>query len=183
MRFAYADPPYIGQAKRHYAHDPSGIMPQEVDHGALIARLVKDFPDGWALSSSSPSLREILPLCPSEARVMAWVKPFCSFKPNVRIAYAWEPGIICGGRPRVKAQETVRDWVSANMTMRRGTHGAKPDAFCYALFEWLNMQTGDEFVDVFPGSGAVMRAWCQWLAQPRLTAMFGGMDESEAVTP
>jgi hypothetical protein len=23
MKFAYADPPYIGQARRHYSHDPN----------------------------------------------------------------------------------------------------------------------------------------------------------------
>lgn len=25
MRFAYADPPYIGQAKRHYSHEPPDL--------------------------------------------------------------------------------------------------------------------------------------------------------------
>jgi site-specific DNA-adenine methylase len=42
--FAYADPPYVGQAKRHYNSE-------EVDHVALIQMLVSDFPDGWALSA------------------------------------------------------------------------------------------------------------------------------------
>lgn len=168
MKFAYADPPYVGQAKRHYAHDPSGIAAAEVNHAALIARLVDEFPDGWALSLSSPSLRDILPLCPHLARVMIWVKPFCSWKNGVPIAYAWEPVIICGGRKRLGTQDTVRDWVSANMTTKRGTKGAKPDHFCYAIFEWLNMQDGDEFVDLFPGSGAVTAAWAKWIASPRL---------------
>ena len=38
MKFAYADPPYIGQAKRHYSHDP---LCAEVDHAraALTALL------------------------------------------------------------------------------------------------------------------------------------------------
>lgn len=39
MRIAYADPPYIGQAKRHYRNDPSGIPAAEVDHAALIAEM------------------------------------------------------------------------------------------------------------------------------------------------
>jgi len=168
MRFAYADPPYVGQAKRHYANDPSGIPATEIDHKALVQCLHTIGGDGWALSCSSPSLRQILPLCPQEARVMVWVKPFCSFKPNVRIAYAWEPVIVWGGRPREKRQETVRDWVSANMTMRRGTHGAKPDTFCYAIFEWLNIKPEDEFFDLFPGSNAVMRAFKTWRESPRL---------------
>src|SRR3954469_12856448 len=74
MRFAYADPPYVGQAKKHYNHDPNCA---EVDHRELVARLVVQYPDGWALSLSSPSLRQILALCPADVRVMAWVKPFC----------------------------------------------------------------------------------------------------------
>ena len=48
MRFAYADPPYPGQARRHYKHHPD--FDGEVDHGALIERLMDEFPDGWALS-------------------------------------------------------------------------------------------------------------------------------------
>lgn len=81
MRFAYADPPYIGQAKRHYSHDP---LCAEVDHAELIQRLTREFPDGWALSASAPSLATILPLCPSGYRVAVWVKTFCAFKRNVR---------------------------------------------------------------------------------------------------
>ena len=37
--FAYADPPYIGQARRHYQQD-------EVDHKKLIEQLVTLYPDG-----------------------------------------------------------------------------------------------------------------------------------------
>ena len=61
VRFAYADPPYIGMAKKYYSHDP---LCAEVDHAELIARLCRDFPDGWALSASSPSLGQIIPLLP-----------------------------------------------------------------------------------------------------------------------
>lgn len=156
MRFAYCDPPYLGQAKRHYAADERCC---EVNHRVLIGTLELDYPDGWALSCSSPSLATILPLCPPRARVMAWVKPFCSFKPGVGVAYAWEPVIVCGGRPRTRAQDTVRDWVSANITLQRGLSGAKPHAFCYWLFEVLNMEAADELDDIFPGSGAVTEAW------------------------
>ena len=122
MRFAYADPPYIGQAKKHY-------QCEEVDHAALVARLVNEYPDGWALSLSSPTLHQVLPLCPPSVRVMAWVKPFAVFKPNVNPAYAWEPVIVSGGRRRTRQQATVRDWVSANITLKRGLSGAKPDPF------------------------------------------------------
>jgi hypothetical protein len=70
VRFAYADPPYIGQAKRHYGDHPD--YAGEVDHAELIGRLRAEFPDGWALSTSSTALREVWNLCP-DARVAAWV--------------------------------------------------------------------------------------------------------------
>lgn len=154
MRFAYADPPYIGQAKKHYSHDPRCA---EVDHAALIEKL--NGYDAWALSLSSPSLRLILPLCPEDVRVMAWVKPFASFKPNVNPAYAWEPVIVRGGRKRGRGEPTARDWVSCNIALKKGLSGAKPEAFCFWLFTVLGMQPGDEFDDIFPGTGGVSRAW------------------------
>lgn len=88
MRFAYADPPYIGQAKRHYSHDPQCA---EVDHGDLIGM---------------PTLGEILHMIDTvrfrydgliaPVRVAVWCKSFCAFKRNVRPAYAWEPVIFLG---------------------------------------------------------------------------------------
>ena len=157
MRAAYADPPYLGQARKHYGQD-------EVDHAALIDRL--NGYDAWALSCSSPSLRTLLPMCPDGVRVMAWVKPFAIFKPNVGVAYAWEPVLLCGGRTRTREQPTVRDWVSANITLKRGLVGVKPEAFCCWLFEVLGLDANhDELDDLFPGTGAVTRAWERWKAQ------------------
>ncbi len=160
MRIAYADPPYIGQALRHYSHDPQCA---EVNHAQLIARLCEY--DGWALSASSPSLPIILPMCPDGIRIGAWVKPFASFKPGVNPAYAWEPVIFYGGRKRERQLPTLRDWVSANITMRTGLAGAKPEAFCFWVFEFLGMVPSDELHDLFPGTGAVTRAWHKWQTQ------------------
>jgi hypothetical protein len=158
MIFAYADPPYIGRAKYYKSHpDYAG----EVDQGALIKRLVSEYPDGWALSCSSPSLRELLPLCPGDVRVLAWVKPFASWKRGQYPAYAWEPVIMRGGR-KLGYPHTVRDWVAANITLKRGLVGAKPEAFCVWLFKALGMQPSDELHDLFPGSGAVTEAWQHW---------------------
>lgn len=148
MRFAYADPPYVGQGHRYPEQ-------QEVDHALLIAHLELEYPDGWALSCSSPSLKVILPICPPDVRVMAWVKPFAVFKPNVGVAYAWEPVIVHGGRRRTRQQPTVRDWTSCNITLKKGLVGAKPEAFCYWLLDVLNFQEGDTLDDVYPGTGIV----------------------------
>jgi len=154
LRFAYADPPYIGCAKKHYDSD-------EVDHKQLIKRLIDNY-DRWGLSCSSPSLKIILPLCPATARVMAWVKPFCSFKPYVNPAYAWEPVIVDGGRARGREKPTVRDWVSANITLKKGLCGAKPKEFCFWLFEVLGMEPIDELEDLFPGTGIVTECWKEY---------------------
>lgn len=167
MRIGYADPPYIGQARKHYANDDRCA---EVNHRYLITHLYDDF-DAWALSCTSTSLAEILGYCDDDVRVMAWVKPFCSFKPNVPVAYAWEPVIVKIGRSRTREQPTVRDWVSANITLKRGLVGAKPAAFCFWLFEVLNAVPGDEFVDLFPGSGAVQQAWDVWISKSSSTQL------------
>jgi hypothetical protein len=171
MKFAYADPPYLGQGAKHYGdrHTNAADCDSPEWHATLIARLCREYPDGWVLSLSGPSLRTILPMCPETARVGAWVKPFASFKRNVTRAYAWEPVILYGGRPIPNTQPTVRDWIEAPaiseaITMRRGFPGAKPAAVCMWIFDWLNMEPQDQFDDLFPGSGAVTDAYRDWLA-------------------
>lgn len=166
MRFAYADPPYLGLAAKFYGHlhaDAAEYDKPET-HQALIHRLCDEFSDGWAMSLHAPALRTILPMCPPESRVMPWVKPFASFKPGVGIAYAWEPVIFMGGLRRTKQQLTVRDWCAVNITLRKGFTGAKPAGFVHWLLDLFNAEGGDEVVDLFPGSGAVTNAINDWRA-------------------
>ena len=168
MRFAYADPPYLGCGKLYAAHHADALDYDDPEaHRALVGRLCDEFPDGWAMSLSSPSFQTILPMCPPDVRVGGWMKPFAVYKPNVGLAYAWEPVIIRGGRKITRDQATVRDWVSApaisaNITLQRGLTGAKPRQFCRWLFTVLNMRKDDEFADLFPGTGAVAAAWREW---------------------
>jgi hypothetical protein len=108
-------------------------------------------------------------MCPSDVRVSAWVKPFAIFKPNVGVAYAWEPIIWRGGRRIPRTQPTVRDWVSANIALKRGLTGAKPHDFCCWLFSILNIEDGDEFVDLFPGTNAVTIALDKYRSQIAMT--------------
>ena len=107
MRFAYADPPYLGCASFYKERADWAMWDDPATHKALIERLSADYPDGWAMSLHEPSLRTILPMCPLDCRVMPWVKPFASFKPGVGVAYAWEPLIVRGGRKRTAMAVSV----------------------------------------------------------------------------
>lgn len=165
MKAAYADPPYLGCAAKHYGglHTEAAEYDTPEARKRLIERLCDEY-DTWALSLHEPSLRMILPMCPDDIRVAVWVKPFAAFKANVTRAYTWEPVIFRFARNRTREQDTWRDFVSEPITMRRGFPGAKPDKFCFWLFEGLNLTAEDEFHDLFPGSGAVGDAWTKWKA-------------------
>jgi len=150
MKIAYADPPYWGYGN---------LYPEktEVDHQKLILEL--ETYDAWALSCYSNSLHILLPMCLPKTRIAAWVKPFAFFKLHVNPGYAWEPVLFFTGRKRARSEKTVRDWVSANATFKKGLVGAKPAAFCYWLFELLGAREDDEFHDLYPGTGIVTKCW------------------------
>jgi hypothetical protein len=170
-RIGYADPPYPGQAHLYKDHpDYAG----EIDHCALIARLEAEF-DGWVLHTNTPALSMLSPMIPPTARCGAWVKTFASFKKRVRPAYAWEPVFF---KPCRRMAENYsgsfvqRDWIACPITLRRGFIGAKPEAVCHWAFEIVGAEKSDELVDLFPGSGAVARAWDSWRPQGEFTWQF-----------
>lgn len=98
MRFAYADPPYPDKASYY-------VEKQEVDHASLVDRLVAEYPDGWALSTSSAALRDVLLLCPADVRVCAWFKGPRRTKSR-RALVSWEPLIVAGGRPLTRRRRS-----------------------------------------------------------------------------
>lgn len=161
LRLAYADPPYPGKAWLYRGHpDYAG----EVDHEALIRRLSTY--DAWALSTSAAALPAVLALCPPGVRVAAWhrgERPTPSRQP----LNAWEPVIYTGGRPAdpsrpaggTRRVDSLIHGVSPMTTLPGRVIGAKPAAFCRWLFDLLGAAPGDNFDDLFPGSGAVTRAW------------------------
>jgi hypothetical protein len=156
MKFAYADPPYLGCGALYAKHHPEALIWDDPEtHRALIARLCDEYPDGWAMSASSPSMATLGPMLPTGHRVCPWIKPFCIFKPNVGVAYAYEPVILFGGRKRTRQQPTVRDWFSCEITLRKGLTGAKPPPVVHWILDLLNVQKGDQVDDLFPGTGVV----------------------------
>ena len=165
MKFAYADPPYLGCGRLYKAHHAEAMIWDDPEtHRALFERLFDEYPDGWALSCSSPSLEVLLPMVAGRGcRVSPWTKPFAIFKPNVNPAYAWEP-IWRGGRKGDRTRKTVRDWVSANITLRKGLTGAKPPAVCKFVFDLMGVLPGDSLDDLFPGTGIVTTTLAEYLS-------------------
>src|SRR5262249_23937734 len=155
MKLGYADPPYPGCARLYRDHpDFAG----EVDHRALVDHLEQEF-DGWVLHTHVPGLRmmERHHILPEDGiRICQWVKGFASFKPDVPVAYAYEPVIIKAARqPTVSGRIVMRDWIECPITLQRGLVGAKPEKVCHWAFELLGAIPGDDLYDLFPGSGAV----------------------------
>lgn len=159
MRIAYADPPYPGLSDYYIGHpDYAG----EVDHAALLSSLQEY--DAWALSTSARALPHICSLAValgSEIRIAAWVRGGRSARSRWPVS-TWEPVVFAGGR-RLPDSARVDDSLTRisrpRTTDNNRVIGAKPAAFCYWLFDLLDARPGDEFIDLFPGSGGVSRAW------------------------
>jgi hypothetical protein len=176
MRMAYADPPYPGTARKYYAREPN--YAGEVDHAALIVRLERDYPDGWALSTSADALRALLPLCPEGAHVCPWVKPIGVSPQTYGLHTTWEALIVVRGRQR---RPGVRDWLRAAPARRGGElPGRKPLAFVGFLFSALGLCVGDQLDDLYPGTGIVGRAWTSLEYSCDRPSPAGGGDASPA---
>jgi hypothetical protein len=67
-------------------------------------------------------------------------------------------------KPVVRKETGIvyRDWLAESITMKRGLTGAKPEKVCRWLFEMVGAEPQDELDDMFPGTGAVTRAWERW---------------------
>lgn len=164
MKFAYADPVYLG-CGRLYAknHPEAAAWDDPVMHDQLIGRLLSEYPEGWALSASSPSQFIIsgmlenrgLHQVDGDYRVAAWAKPFASYKPGVGLAYTWEPVFVMGGRKIGRDQPTIRDHLICNIALKKGLTGAKPQPFNMWVLDMLNFQPGDTLDDLFPGTGGM----------------------------
>ena len=162
MRLGYADPPYPGCAHLYKDHpDFDG----EVDHAQLVERLEDEF-DGWVLHTHVAGLRmmereRILP--EDDIRICQWVKPFAAFKRNVSVAFAHEPVVIKAARkPVVSKRLVMRDWIDCPITMKKGLTGVKPEKVCHWAFELMGARPEDSLHDLYPGTGAVTKAWRTW---------------------
>lgn len=166
MRLAYADPPYVGMSARYYRDQPT--YAGEVDHAALFARL-RTF-DGWALSCSSDSIRELMALSVVDGRpvrLAIWHRRRPPHPSAPRLTH-YEGVIYLPARDVVRGSDgPLSDVLLGVDAPRRPTlpgsvTGMKPPRFCTWLFDLLGAAPGDTLVDLFPGSGMVGRAWAAW---------------------
>lgn len=158
VRLAYADPPYPGKAHLY----PENV---EVDHVELIAKLCEY--DGWALSTDEKNLQYVLSLCPPKVRVLAWCKP--DAVPFHGPWQSWEPVLCVPARP---ANAQVRSYHVCNGPPRgflgKTFTGSKPEGFCEWVIRCLGAEQEDTLADLYPGSGAMTRAWEKFQAQLQL---------------
>jgi hypothetical protein len=169
LRFAYADPPYPGNAERLYGDHPD--YAGEVDHRELLLEL--DGYDAWALSTSADALPFVVScaaaagLSSSTYRVAVWLRGGRPNRRSLRIN-EWEPVLYRPARvARTSSSAQVSDVLEGRNPRRRTTHpaaviGAKPPDFCAWLFELCGLTPADELSDLFPGSGGVARSWAWW---------------------
>ena len=50
-------------------------------------------------------------------------------------------------------QLTPKDFIIEPITLKKGLVGAKPEKVCRWILQLLNVQVGDEVVDLYPGTG------------------------------
>ena len=160
MKLVYADPPYLGQcASYDHFHNDGGSMPWDGEcwddafTQTGLLNWLSDNSDGWAYSCNPSDLWIGAPY----GRIGAWTKTWHQIRLTT-VQYAWEPVIFKPARKDNKRKPMVRDWLSCAVARQTGQRGAKPDAFNDWILDLLVYEEGDEFIDLFPGSGSMQRA-------------------------
>lgn len=127
----------------------------QVSHQLLLEHL-RFNSDGFAYSCNPSDLSWVMRHLP-DSRVGAWTKTWHQIRPT-STQYAWEPVVFQTVKKDPKRTPMVRDWLSCAVTKQTGQRGAKPDAFNDWILDLLVYEPGDEFVDLFPGSGGMAKA-------------------------
>ena len=115
----------------------------------------------------------LLPLCPTGVRVMAWCRPNPPGRLNIFPTPSWEPVIVKVARKkRSKGVDRVVDHLvmqpDVGFLADWDSPGNKPRGFSRWVFRSMGAEPGDTLEDLFPGSGAVGRAWTEYANQVSL---------------
>lgn len=176
LRYAIADPPYLGRAARWYGpggrghgggrgradeHPDARAYDDPATHAQLVRRLTDEY-DGWAIAADQASLPTYLAHAPSDARVLVWHRR--NAQPSGgRVLSRWEPVIARVPRSRTRYRDglAVSDVLDLPIP-RSGFTGAKPPEWTAWVLAVLGVDHARDVVDdVFHGSGAVARALAQ----------------------
>ena len=177
MRFAIADPPYLGRAERWYGaagrghlkheesradvHPDAGVWDDPRRHVELVEQMMVRY-DGWAIAMTSalPSLRVYASVAPDGAFFGSWVRTN-AMPDGSRITKAWEPVLFFVPR-ELRGRDTApstADVLIEGVNVKAGFVGHKPAKWTRWVLGVLGYDPGRDTVDdVFPGSGAVSAA-------------------------
>ena len=175
MKFAIADPPYLGRAHRWYgvggrakggglgradSHPEAYKWDHPAMHLKLAAELLLDY-DGFALACTPHSLSTYLSVIPTHSengiKLLSWIKPG-SMPTGSRITPSWEAVIIRIPKER-KARAVGKQMVDYLICSapRSGYAGSKPAEWTDWVLNAMGVEAGDTVVDLFVGSGKVSK--------------------------
>lgn len=189
LRLAYADPPYPGKSRKYYGNHPdfAGEVDHpaliasltEYDGWALstsasaLPEVLASCPPGVRVAAWHRGERPTRSLGP----LNAW-EPVIYRGGRLSVVLAGEhdasrSAVVHASRSTVVTPLNDREasrgsgrrvdsliyTARARRTDPAWVTGAKPAAFSRWIFDLLGALPGDEFTDVFPGSGGVLRAW------------------------
>ena len=180
MKFAIADPPYYGKAKRWYGkggvgygygkgqadnHPDAELWDKPEAHLQLLRDLESQY-EGFAIATSVYGLNVYLQQVDlgwsSGYRLAIWHKPI-SAPSGSRIRNAYEPVIIKVPESRrgYKSHARMDDIATINIR-RNGFIGSKPKEWTWWVLDLMGANAADRIDDLFHGSGAVESAIQEW---------------------
>jgi len=182
VKFAIADPPYLGRAHRWYGiggrakgrgkgradeHPDAHLWDKPETHIQLALDLIDNY-DGFAIAATSHSLSTYLSVITTHSengiRIMSWIKP-ASLPSGSRITQSWEPVIIKVPKDRKgrgKGKQMV-DYLICPAP-RKGFAGSKPVQWTNWVLDAMGVQQGDTVEDLYAGSGIVTHTIKQYLS-------------------
>jgi len=176
LKFAIADPPYLGRAYRWYGmngrgkgkgknradqHSEAHLWDLPETHVKLAQNLMANY-DGFAIAATSHSLSTYLSVIPTHSengiKIMTWIKPG-SFPGGSRIINSWEPVIVKVPKDRKGRHKgkLIVDYLICP-SPRKKYVGTKPEQWTNWVLDAMGVRAEDTVDDLFLGSGKVSAA-------------------------
>lgn len=140
-----------------------GLLDDVLTPEAVVAKLNDEF-DAWAMILKVSDLRAVLPYCPSNVRVGAWIR---TVEPGTTLANkraSWEP-VIFMTRGIRKLSPGRKPWLDHHVepyAPEKRIKGSRPPGVYAWIFEGLELKQRDSFVHLFQKDDRMTAAWKQW---------------------